>query len=259
MKKILLSAFFWAITATASTAAEVQHKFNVSIGPFDAAVAQLAYTLNPSTYAINSQVKTNGIFNKLYPFKANYATSGRIKKEKFETASYHYDSQSRFNKRTKELIYDDNGHPLYRLSTKNGKQKKGTVDTAIDSTDTTDLQTIFAKLAKQYNDVHFCDSRMQVFDGKKRFDVIFKDEGKEELPPQEGLAHSGMATKCSIYIDKLGDKDDDLLWELTSDRPIYFWMMEDKKTNKPFIAKIMIEDTPLGRLEALVQKIEIKD
>ncbi len=247
------------IKISSAAAFEVQHHFDVSIGPFDAANAQFAYTLNPVTYGVNSRVQTNGVFNTLYPFKANYATTGKIKKEKFETASYHYDSQSRFNKRSKELVYDDNGRPLYRLSTKNGKQKKGSVDTTIDSTDTTDLQTIFAKLAKQYNDVRFCDARMQVFDGKKRFDVIFKDEGKEELLPQKGLPYSGTAVKCSIYIDKLGDKGDDLLWEMTSDRPIYFWMMEDEKTRKPFIAKIMIEDTPLGRLEALAQKIEIKD
>ncbi len=260
MKKAILFILLAGIFKIPSVMAfEVKHDFNVSIGPFDAATTRFTYTLNPSAYGVTSKVKTDGVFNTLYPFKANYATTGKIKKEKFETATYHYDSQSRFNKRSKELVYDDNGRPLYRLSTKNGKQKKSGVDTTIDSTDTTDLQTIFAKLAKQYNDVRFCDARMQVFDGKKRFDVIFKDEGKEELPSQEGLAYSGTAAKCSIYIDKLGDKGDDLLWELTSDRPIYFWMMEDENSRKPFIVKIMIEDTPLGRLEALAQKIEIKD
>jgi len=260
MKKAILFILAAGILKTSSAAAfEVRHDFNVSIGPFDAAVAQFTYTLNPSDYGVNSKVKTDNLFNTLYPFKANYATTGKIKKDKFETATYHYDSQSRFNKRSKELVYDDNGRPVYRLSTKNGKQKKGNVDTAIDSTDTTDLQTIFAKLAKQYNDVRFCDARMQVFDGKKRFDVIFKDEGKEELPAAENTPFSGQAAKCSIYIDKLGAKGDDLLWELTSDRPIYFWMMEDPQTHKPFIVKIIIEDTPLGRLEAYAQNVEIKD
>ena len=100
---------------------------------------------------------------------------------------------------------------------------------------------------------------MEVFDGKRRFDVIFKDEGIEELPANEYSDISGKAAKCSMYIDKLGSKEDDLLWELTSDRPIYFWLMEDKDKKMPFIARISINETPLGKLDAYAKKITIKD
>ena len=67
-----------------------------------------------------------------------------------------------------------------------------------------------------------------------------------------------MAAKCSLYIDKLGAQGDDLLWELTSDRPIYFWILEDGNSHRPFIARVMVEDTPLGRLDVYATQIDIK-
>ena len=98
---------------------------------------------------------------------------------------------------------------------------------------------------------------MQVFDGKRRYDVIFKDEGKEEIFANEYSSYSGYATKCSMYIDKLASQGDDLLWELTSERPIYFWILEQQ--NKPFIARINIKETPLGELNVYTTNVNIKD
>ncbi len=259
MKKIFLSLIFCTLVSQKVQAFTVEHNFAVEIGTFDASITNFSYQISPQEYSVNSTVRTNGLFHTLYPFEANYATTGRIKEDRLETHSYHYDSQSRFNTRSKELIYDEQGTPLYRLSTKNGKQKKTNIKKDKNNLGTTDLQTVFAELAYQYNNVKFCDARLQVFDGKRRFDVIFQDEGKEELTANNTSPFSGMAAKCSMYIDKLSSEGDDLLWKLTSDRPIYFWLLEDEKTKKPFIAKIWVKDTPLGELKALATNITIKD
>ena len=61
-----------------------------------------------------------------------------------------------------------------------------------------------------------------------------------------------------MYIDKLEETGDDLLWQLTSDKPVYFWILKDEKTNKPFIARILIEDTPLGQLNVYTTSINVK-
>lgn len=259
MKKILLLCLLlWGYCPIAQ-AFTLEHEFTVFIGPFNASQTRFAYSLAPDSYSVNSSVRTAGMFNTLYPFKANYSTTGKIVDNNLITSSYHYDSQSRFNKRTKELVYNNQGLPVYRLSTKNDRQKKVNLDIDLNNRDTTDLQTVFAELAKQYNELKFCDSRLQVFDGKRRFDVIFKDEGREELKANKYSPFSGTATKCSMYIDKLGAKGDDLLWDLSSDRPIYFWLLEEPQQHKPFIAKITIDDTPLGRLEVYTAKITLKD
>lgn len=257
MKKIALfwlSALLWSAQAQAVS---VKHDFTVILGPFNASRTSFTYNLAPESYQIESTVRTAGVFDNLYPFRADYMTSGSINNGKLQTRRYYYRSKSRFNRRSKELVYDDNGIPVYRISTKNDKEKKVAIEPSSEHNGTTDLQTVFAELSKQYNEVKFCDSRMQVFDGKRRFDVIFKDEGQEELTANQYSQLSGQASKCSMYIDKLNSKDDDLLWELTSERPIYFWILEQQ--GRPYIARIMIENTPLGRLDVYTTQITIKE
>ncbi len=259
MKKKVLTFFFLMILTSTARATTIEHNFTAILGIFNASDTTFTYSLTPQDYAIRSEVRTAGLFDTLYPFKAVYSTTGKINEQDFETTSYKYTSQSRFTKRTKELVYNNNGEPVYRLSSKNDKSKKVEITPDLNNKDTTDLQTVFAKLAKQYNELKFCDSRMEVFDGKRRFDVIFKDEGEDELTANEYSPFKGNAKKCSMYIDKLNSKDDDLMWELTSKHPVYFWIMEDKESKLPFIARVSVEDTPLGRLDVYTQNISIKD
>ena len=242
---------------TNTEAFSVTHDFSVGIGPFDASRTRFSYLLEPSAFQVKSAVKTHGLFDALYPFKADYETSGRIRGDDLETRNYNYRSQTRFNHRTKELVYDDNGILLYRLSSKNDRKKKVPIARDDKNAGTTDFQTVFAELAKQYNNVGFCDARLPVFDGKRRFDVIFKDEGKEILEPLPQSPFAGEAAKCSMYIDKLNTEDDDMLMQISAERPIYFWIM--KQEGKAFIARIRIDDTPLGALEAYATQITVKE
>lgn len=259
MKKYCLTLGFLAILASPAQAFTAKHDFTVELGVFNASKTNFSYSLTPSDYKVESIIATNGIFDTLYPFKAEYSTTGHIKGKELEATSYKYKSKSRFNKRQKELVYNDKGEPLYRLSSKNGVEKKVIIEQDINNKGTTDLQTVFAELALQYNRVGFCDTKMEVFDGKRRYDAIFKDEGKEILAPDPRSPYFGEASKCSMYIDKLGSQGDDLLWELTQDKPIYFWIMQEPKHKVPFIARILVNDTPLGKLEVYTSDLNIED
>ncbi len=259
MKKLLLILTFIFSLPNMAQAFKVAHNFTVFVGPFNASQTSFTYALTPNSYAVSSKIKTFGLFDTLYPFEAAYATTGHIKNGKLETSTYKYQSQSRFSKRKKELIYNDEGIPVYRISAKNNKEKKVEIAPDPQNNETTDLQTVFAELAYQYNQLKFCDSRMEVFDGKRRFDIIFKDEGREELQPNQYSPYSGTAGKCSMYIDKLGSEGDDLLWQFTSDRPIYFWILADEKSGIPFIARVEVEETPLGKMNIYTHKVTIEE
>ena len=251
-----LGALLWCFNASAYS---VKHDMFVTVGAFDASKTQFAYTFTPNTYQVKSSIQTNGFFDSIYPFKADYHTSGRIINEKMITDEYSYTSKSRFNTRGKQVIYNDKGEPQYQIASKNGKDKKRNFTPSPQPADTFDLQTVLAKLAKQYNDVGFCDSQMSVYDGKRRFDVILKDEGKEALPQNEHLSLKGDAAKCSLHISKLLSEDDDTLWEFSANKPIYFWIVRNPETKYPVIARIQIQDTPLGELNAYTSQITIKE
>lgn len=260
MRKIFFVMFFMTFIVKNSVAFTVSHEFDVFIGRFNASRTNFTYSLADNKYAVDSNVKTYGLFDTLYPFQAIYSTTGKIiKKEQLQTISYKYNAKSRFNRRTKELVYNDKGVPVYRISSKNDKEKRAEINQDVDIKGTTDLQTVIAELVLQYNNMRFCDARMEVFDGKKRFDVIFKDEGKENLKANKYSQFEGPAVKCSMYIDNLGSKGDDLLWEITSDRPVYFWVMEQGEKTRPFIARIEVKETKYGKVQVYTKKVDIEE
>ena len=259
MKKSILTAIFISLFSTSAHAYNITHHFTVFLGPFNASNASFNYDITPNTYYIKSIVNTDGFFSTLYPFTAEYITTGNIKKEQFTTTSYKSYSESRFNTRHKEMFYDKNGKPTYRISSKNTLSKQTEILPPPDNVHTTDLQTVLADMIVQYTKLKFCNARKHVFDGKKRFDIIFNDEGSEYIEANEYTTYSGKATKCSIYADDLGNEYNDLIFRLTPQNPMYLWILEDTKTKLPFIAKIENKSTPLGSLVVYTNNIKIKD
>ena len=257
-KKTLYALMFWLFSPQPAASLSVKHHFEVSIGLFDASSADFEYRLDQENYAVYSYIYTRGMFDTLYPFAARYATTGKFSGGKMLTQTYSYNSKSRFSQRTKEVIYSSKGIPLQIISSKNGREKVKKVKTTADTTGTTDLQTVVAAVVRRYNTAKTCDAVFKVFDGKSRFDVIFKDLGPDEIPAAENSPYHGTAAKCSMYIDKLKEEGDDLLWKMTSESPVYFWIMEDNAARAPFIARIKVENTPLGEMNVYTTKIEVK-
>ena len=257
MKKSIFVLLISFLMTTNAFALGVKHHFDAVVGIFNASEADFTYGVEPAKYAVKSNICTKGVFDTIYPFSAKYATSGKFNNGKMVTENYSYESQSRFNNRTKKVIYRD-GIPLKSISTKNGREKVKPIKIKDDVDNTTDLQSVMAAMAEQYTKTQSCKATKKVFDGKRRYNVIFEDLGQEELEKNEKSPYFGKAVKCSMYIDRLKEQGNDMLWRMTSDSPVYFWIMNDEKTNVPFIARVKVEDTPLGKLTVYTTKIEVQ-
>jgi len=260
MKKLALILFFFLTLVSKVNAHQVIHYATAFLGPFNASDAVFQYNISSNDYLVQTNIETIGLFNTLYPFSAEYKTTGKIEKNIFKTTSYKSFSQSRFNTRQKEMFYDKNGKPTYRISSKNSfNSKKTEILPPPDNIHTTDLQTVLAEIVSQFTQVGFCNARLHVFDGKKNFDIIFNDEGKENISANEFSPFEGESTKCSFYADDLGQNHDDLIFQITKENPVNVWILNDKKTNLPFIAKLEKDSTSLGKLSVYTNKVKIKD
>ena len=56
---------------------------------------------------------------------------------------------------------------------------------------------------------------------------------------------------CTIYVENLADNNDNILWEVSADKPIKMWVKKDDKTQMPYILEIGIDSTPLGALKVV--------
>lgn len=260
MKVILIKKalviLFALLPLESAQAVMTKHSFNAFAGPFNIAKVDFEYELGKDDYAITSNVETNGTVDVLYHFIGNYATKGIFNGSKLVTKDYFYQSQTRFSKRNKKIVYNENGEPLKAIYNKNGKEK--TKKLTQRKADFSDLQSVFAFMVRKFYLTGDCASKTTLFDGRSFFDVEFRNAGEEYVEKTKYSPFNGKAKKCTMYINKKKEEGDDTLWQTMSSVPIYFWILKDAATNLPFIAKILVENTPLGDINAYTTKIEVK-
>ncbi len=259
MKNITVFAiFFGLLLPSMTTAAELEQQLRVQIGPFDAANVEMRYGLTPQTYAFNSVVETAGMFGRLYHFRADYKTVGVIEDNRLKVQDYKYDADSGAHRRTKKLIFDEKGVLQYRFSSKDESSKKVKVNLPKTAVDAYDLQTVFARLVRQFQQNKFCALEETVFDGKKKYKIVLEDLGQTTMD-DPAVVFKGPAWKCSLKINRIDGGDGDMLWDTTSERPVVLCIMEHRPDGWPFVAKIEISSTPLGELRAYATKVNVKE
>ena len=258
MKKIICFLSFLLLISPFAKSKTLEQELNVEIGIFDAAKVVMSYSLDDRLYNFSSKVETSGLFAKLYYFSALYSSNGSVKNDSFIAKDYNYISKSKSHTRTKKLVFDEQGNLIERISSKDKKEKKVDINLGDKHFDFHDLQSVFAYLTKQLKESKFCDMQKEVFDGKKTYKVTIKDEGNVIIN-DEDVNYKGDAKKCSLFIKRVDFEEDDLLFNTTAERPIYFWVVQDQKTLMPYVAKIEIDSTPLGKLKAYTTNVNIKD
>lgn len=254
LKKIVLFAvLFWA---TDVGAAGFSQKMDVEIGVFDAAEIMLDYTEHNGRYDIQATVNTANLFNTLYPFVGKYQSIGKVlKKGGLLPEQYITSNQTRSHKRRKNVFYDNNGKAYKSVSAKDDREKTRQIANVPQSADAADLQTVFAELINNFRQTQSCQLSREVYDGKKHYKVIVRDVGQELFELGERTENS---YKCSIYIENLKNNNDNILWEVSADKPMNVWIGYNETAKMPYLLEIKIDSTPLGELKVLPKTLEIK-
>lgn len=230
---------------------------NVKIGVFEAATIKLDYNNNDVFYNISAEIATANFFGKMYPFTAKYMSKGKVLETTVLPDVYETYTESRKHIRTKKIFYDDKGIAYKRVSTKDEKVNEREIKNVPETANSGDLQTIFAILLSNFDKTKNCDILREVYDGKKHYKVIAKSEGIE-TKYFDFMKKSGPAYKCSLYIENLKENNDNILWDVSADKPINIWIGLDEKTKIPYVLEIRIDSTPLGAVEIKPSTLEIK-
>lgn len=258
MKKYLQILAATTLLSASANAASIKQTFKVEIGIFDAAIVDMSYRFENDAYNFSSQIQTSGLFDTFYSFKANYLTSGIFADNSFITQNYEQHTKSSSHTRTKRLIFNKNGILKKRISSKDGVERKVNITLPEKLPDAFDIQTVLLMLITQFKQNNSCDLNRTVFNGKKTYHITIKDQGrilfKDKKVPLSGEAH-----KCAAFIHQGNTEKGDLLWQVSSERFINFYLMKDKTTELPYLVKMEIASTPLGKLEAYMTDLEIKE
>jgi len=236
---------------------EFLQKMQVEIGVFDAAEVELFYKEFDGKYVINADVKTANFFNTMYPFRGKYEARGIDYRGDIKPVIYMTETKSRNHVRTKKIFYDNQGVAYKRESTKDEKKSEVLIKDVPNSADASDLQTVFAELIKKFSKNRSCQLTREIYDGKKHYRVIAEDKGVENRW-FDFMKKNDNAYKCSIFIKNLKENNDNILWDVSADKPINLWLGVDKTTGLPLIYEIKIDSTPLGELKVMPSNLDVK-
>ena len=249
-KLSLLVLIGWLISVNNGYANGFSQTMDVHIGMFDAANIKLDFSEENHNFNIKAEVETDNFFDTLYPFLGIYSSKGKFGKNGLKPEIYETYTKSRKNVRTKQILYNDKGKAYKRISTKNDKRNEVAIKNVPSHADSADLQSIFAELIGNFSKNRDCSLKREVYDGKKYYRVIAENKGFESRY-FDFLKRTENAYKCSIYIENLKNNNDNILWDVSADKPISLWIGIDYKAKLPYVLEIKIDSTPLGELKVL--------
>lgn len=188
--------------------------YSVYAGGLRALSASLEMDLGKSAYDVALEAQTQGFIGSLFPWKARYETTGRTDGQRLKPVVHQVESTWKKSSNTVELAYDKRGVFKSKKETENSQTKPQSKDalakSAVIASDAVDVLTGTLQILRKVDMTHGCNAKSQVFDGKRRFNIIFTDEGVENLRANKYSSFEGEARKCQVTVEPVaGFKDKD--------------------------------------------------
>ncbi len=183
-------------------------RYDVYAGGVHAVQADMNIDLSKKgKYDFSMTAKTYGLLGKLAPWEGIFATEGWEKKgNAYQPEMHKSEATWKDELEVKKYEYNEDG------SFKSYTIKEDKKDTAIQKIDdeltqgTTDVMSAVLAMMKQVTKGEECKGSADIFDGKRRFKLIFNHKKEVELPKSKYNLYHGLATECSVEVKPVAGK-----------------------------------------------------
>jgi len=211
---MLLFAGIFADPASSSTppiAAIDSHlqkmTYQVYAGGINAVTAELdvAYEAK-DRYRLSLAAHTRGLLGKLVPWSGLFETKGWRSAEGIDTPELHRSSAIwRNEEEIKEYNYGADGSFKSLRVIEEGKDTSKKIDDEL-TQGTIDALTAALEVMEHIAEGGGCEGRSEVFDGARRFALIFVHEAEEIMEATSYNAYNGPAVRCSVEVKPISGK-----------------------------------------------------
>ena len=149
-------------------------------------------------YSISTRQSSVGVLGWLWPWHSNASVSGRFLAGATVPDIYRVKGESRGRARSVAMDFRDGEVVRVDAVPANNAddreevrpdQRRGAVDPA----------SAIMTVIRQVNEGGACDARTPVFDGRQRYDIVFKDAGTARLARDNGSIFEGEARICDFH------------------------------------------------------------
>lgn len=180
-------------------------KFEVYAGGINAVQAEMNVDLTQKgRYSFFFGAETQGFLENFVPWKGTFESKGWALKDGARKPELHESiAMWRDEREVKSYHYDKNKGFQNIVTTYVGKKPKTEESEKELTQDTTDVLTATLMMMENVGANGECNGASEIFDGKRRFAMIFRHVGYVMMPPSRYNAYSGPATECTVEVKPL--------------------------------------------------------
>ncbi len=176
--------------------------YEVYAGGINAVTAQLDIRDNPKDkYSMELDAQTKGFLGKLVPWSGTFETNGKhLKDGDYRPALHKSTAKWKDEADIKEYVYGADGSFVRLHSIEAG------VDVTPKKIDgeltqgTIDALTATMRVMKTISKNGKCEGESDVFDGDRRFKLVFAHEAEDQLAATDYNVYSGPAARCRVEV-----------------------------------------------------------
>lgn len=173
-------------------------------------------------YRVATDLRTRGLADFLVGMHLDSHAFGKVRQGKL--VPFRYLNQSRFGRRSSTLLVEprQDGGFFVQATPAREKDKERTPIPATSLSGAVDPLTAMLQASRTIAASGACRQRVPVFDGRRRYDLVFADEGVHGLAPTQYSGYTGPARLCRVRQERIGgflaEQDDEdigqesLLW-----------------------------------------------
>lgn len=159
-----------------------------------------------NNYALSFAAYTHGILAKLAPWRGIFESRGRSEDGGLRPAVHKSSAIWRGEEEIAEYTYNrDGSFGQLRITDKHNKAVPKPVEKPLGD-QTTDVLSATLEVMRQVADTGKCEGADDIFDGKRRFRLIFKDKGETVLPASKLNLYEGKARECVVEVRPIAGK-----------------------------------------------------
>lgn len=159
--------------------------------------------ISPDAYDVTARVQTIGFAGFVAPWKSVATSEGSIDEGRIEPRQHRVSGEFRGRTRTTAIDFDHNGEvATVALQPPPGNGPNDQVPEALRRGAIDPPSALLAVTRLMAQDGR-CNGRMRVFDGRRRYDVILTDRGRETLAANDYNAYHGTAIRCDFHFEPI--------------------------------------------------------
>lgn len=265
LKTALLAAALLTIGGEAAAWSQPERltlRYALYVGGLSALDGAVELTARPGGYEVQLAAETKGVIGWLADWRTRSVSRGAWRGGEAATQEHESHNLWRGEPRSVNLRYDAAGAASVTAAP----------DAAADDRDpipaemlraTLDPLSGFLAVMEALRRGEGCGRTIAAFDGRRRFDMRFRDLGAETLPAGGYSSFDGKARRCAVdYVAIAGHKrspERNMFWRNSGGErpPVHVWFAEVAAGAPP--APVRIEtDTPFGAVVAHLRGVEAR-